>query len=208
MIKRTRAKRPPVLVKKAALWKKNLLSAASPKQKSLAVEKYRHAEIRETLREMFDGKCAYCESHISHTSYPHIEHFRPKSGPVGRPSLTFTWSNLLLACGICNGPEFKGDRFPGPASGGPLINPLADDPDQHFDFVFDPITKLATVVAKTRRGATTVQFIGSQPSGPEGASLEDHHPDGIYRVESSLGSASSPVASREPRKRGRVLRFL
>ena len=109
---------------------------------------------------MFHGKCAYCESKITHIEYGHIEHFHPKRGTNGRPDLTFEWSNLLLACGVCNGPGNKSDHFPGVDENGPLVNPCEDDPDAHFDFFFDPDAMVASVYGKTRRGETTEKLLG------------------------------------------------
>jgi uncharacterized protein (TIGR02646 family) len=109
---------------------------------------------------MFFGKCAYCESKITHIDYGHIEHFCPKRGANARPDLVFEWTNLLLACGICNGPENKSDRFPGDGEGGPLVNPCDDDPAHHFAFHFDPVAKLASVYGKTGRGVTTEKVLG------------------------------------------------
>jgi len=74
--------------------------------------------------------------------------------------LTFTWSNLLLGCGACNGTEHKGDKFPGAADGGPLINPCEDDPADHLEFRFEPALRLASVYGKTPRGCTTEQLLG------------------------------------------------
>jgi 5-methylcytosine-specific restriction endonuclease McrA len=48
-------------------------------KKEKAEVKYRHKEVKNQLINMFDGKCAYCESHITHIDYGHIEHFKPKS---------------------------------------------------------------------------------------------------------------------------------
>ena len=106
---------------------------------------------------MFHGKCAYCESKISHVDYGHIEHFKPKSR---FPDLTFEWTNLLLSCPICNGSEYKSDRFPLETEGGPLVNPCDELPAEHFEFVFDPVAKLATVIGKTARGQTTEAIVG------------------------------------------------
>jgi uncharacterized protein (TIGR02646 family) len=109
---------------------------------------------------MFHGKCAYCESHIRHVDYGHIEHYRPKSGPQGRPDLCFEWTNLLLACGICNGGEFKSDHFPEAADGGPIINPCDEDPAGHLEFRFDAQLGLASVYGTTTRGETTEKLLG------------------------------------------------
>ena len=110
-------------------------------------EKYRHVEVKGTLVEMFQGGCAFCESKITHVDYGHIEHTRPKSR---HPELTFEWSNLLLACGICNGPQHKGDRFPGAAEDGPLINPCEEEPSDHLDFQFDVATNSPASTVKRR----------------------------------------------------------
>lgn len=69
----------------------------------------------------FHGKCAYCESPISHDQYGDIEHFRPAkevtdidfnpimvdgpAGPVKHPGyywLAYDASNLLASCELCN----------------------------------------------------------------------------------------------------------
>jgi uncharacterized protein (TIGR02646 family) len=106
---------------------------------------------------MFHGKCAYCESKVTHVDYGHIEHYRPKSL---FPELTFEWDNLLLACGICNGAEHKGDRFPEAADGGPLLNPCEEEPAPHLRFSFDQRAGLASVYGRTGRGRTTERLLG------------------------------------------------
>lgn len=74
--------------------------------------------VRTTLKQLFHNKCAYCESIITHISYPHVEHWRPKGCVVDETShngyywLATEWSNLLLACGVCNGKANKGNHFP------------------------------------------------------------------------------------------------
>jgi uncharacterized protein (TIGR02646 family) len=160
MIRVIRKTRPKILKTKANGWQKILLAATTRKEKKAASNKYNHESVKKTLILMFHGKCAYCESKITHIDYGHIEHYRPKSGPVGRPDLTFAWSNLLLACGVCNGPEHKGSRFPGPTDSGPIINPCKDDPNIHLSFQYDPVTKLASVYGVTARGSTTEKLLG------------------------------------------------
>jgi uncharacterized protein (TIGR02646 family) len=137
-----------------------LLSAPDDGARRRAEVKYRNAQIKNALVRMFSGKCAYCESQIRHIEYGHIEHFHPKRGPRGRPDLTFEWSNLLLACGVCNGPEYKSDAFPNEDEGGPLVNPCEDDPEDHFVFCFDRVTRLASIHGKTARGTVTEQLLG------------------------------------------------
>jgi uncharacterized protein (TIGR02646 family) len=157
-VKRTR--RPNILAQKGAEWLLALQRAKSAKERERARNKYRHAKIKSALVKLFHGKCAYCESHITHIDYGHIEHYRPKSGPRGRPDLCFEWTNLLLACGICNGGGLKSDRFPGPADGGPILNPCEDEPTAHLEFRFDSKLGLASVYGLTPRGQTTEQLLG------------------------------------------------
>lgn len=144
----------------ARKWQDSLLSAKTRAARIRAERKYRHREVKDALVRSFHGKCAYCESKITHIDYGHIEHYRPKGGAAARPDLTFEWTNLLLACGICNGAEYKADRFPEANEGGPIVDPCGEDPAVHFDFVFDPVTKLANVYGNTPRGRTTERLLG------------------------------------------------
>lgn len=159
MIRVERTAKPVVLAKKQAEWTQALLMAETEAEKRQAESKYRHRDIKAALVAMFHGKCAYCESRITHIDYGHIEHFRPKSKPQFR-QLTFEWDNLLLSCAVCNGAEHKSDRFPEAAEGGPMINPCEEEPREHFDFVFDTRARLASVVGKTTRGKTTERLLG------------------------------------------------
>jgi uncharacterized protein (TIGR02646 family) len=160
MIQMRRTAAPAILARKAASWLQALQRVTSPVDRQRAMNKYRHTKIREALVRLFHGKCAYCESHITHVDYGHIEHYRPKSGPQGHPNLCFAWENLLLACGICNGGEFKADHFPEQADGGPIIHPCEDDPSLHFNFQFDISLGLASVYGTTTRGRTTEGLLG------------------------------------------------
>jgi uncharacterized protein (TIGR02646 family) len=159
-IKREVVAPPKVLMRRGARWLASLLAAGTIKDRNRAANKYRHKQIKEALVSLFHGKCAYCESHITHVDYGHIEHYRPKAGPQGRPDLCFEWTNLLLACGICNGGEHKGDRFPDAADGGPIVNPCEDDPTVHLEFRYDANLGLASVYGRTDRGKTTESLLG------------------------------------------------
>ncbi len=106
---------------------------------------------------MFSGKCAYCESHIAHIDYGHIEHFRPKSK---YPGLCFEWKNLLLGCAICNGSTYKGTNFPTAKLNGPIVNPTTENPDDFLTFIYDPLTGVSSVLGKNKRGDTTWKLLG------------------------------------------------
>lgn len=94
---------------------------------------YRHQDVRAALDRMFNGKCCYCESAISHVGPSDIEHYRPKAevadcqGVSSRPAyywLAADWGNLLSSCIDCNRSRYqidgsggfrmsgKGNRFP------------------------------------------------------------------------------------------------
>jgi len=157
MIRVKRGRAPDVLTQNRTRWTKDLQQAQTPAERERALSRYRQQDVKDALVARFHGKCAYCESFIRHVDYGHIEHYRPK----GRyPKQAFTWSNLVLACGVCNGTEHKGDNFPLKAQGGPLIDPCAEDPSRHLSFEYDPVAKLASVRGKTTRGDTTEKLLG------------------------------------------------
>jgi uncharacterized protein (TIGR02646 family) len=159
MIFVTRVAKPKVLQEKDVEWKKQIAAATTDTARKAAQNKYRNKQIKDALIKMFSGKCAYCESFILHVDYGDIEHFRPKALPQFYTQAV-EWTNLLLACGRCNGAEHKGVKFPGVAEGGPLIDPTADLPDQHFRFDFDQMTKLANVLGVSQRGQTSETTFG------------------------------------------------
>ena len=80
---------------------------------------YGDPEVRTTLETCQHAKCCFCESLIH--SGNHVEHFRPKKAvhqhrdePLIKPGyywLTYEWTNLLLACPVCNG-KHKKNLFP------------------------------------------------------------------------------------------------
>lgn len=167
MIRVRRTAEPGALTRNGERWKEEYRAAIeayrrhptaeNKLQLSRSEKKYNHRDVRGALTGMFDGKCAYCESHVTHVSYPHIEHYRPKSR---FPHLCFNWTNLLLGCAVCNGSEFKGDQFPGPAENGPIINPVTEHPEKFLRFDYDPATGVAAVLGTTPRGDKTVELLG------------------------------------------------
>ena len=84
-------------------------------------EAYKDKTVRNALREMFHGKCAYCESKIASGSDTDIEHYRPKGNVIGADDhpgywwLAMVWENLVLSCPHCNQrrkQEFKPEDQP------------------------------------------------------------------------------------------------
>lgn len=159
MIRVIRTQKPALLAVKEVSWKKAIRLASTDAARKNAQDKYKHEDIKNALIEMFHGKCAYCESDITHIDYGHMEHFKPKGTPAYY-DLAVDWDNLLLACGRCNGAENKGSKFPLANEGGPLVNPVKEEPTRHLRFDFDPNLKIANVLGTSKRGETTQNTLG------------------------------------------------
>ncbi len=82
---------------------------------------YGAKSVKNALIRAQHGKCCFCEAKITHVAYGDVEHFRPKAGyrqcgddPLARPGyywLAYAWSNLYLACQLCN-QRYKKNLFP------------------------------------------------------------------------------------------------
>jgi uncharacterized protein (TIGR02646 family) len=91
-------------------------SSSQPlEKKNYKFDVYRDREIKEALRKLFHGKCAYCESSYAGTQPMDVEHWRPKGGFVDESDpkkeelvwpgyfwLAADWNNLLPSCIDCN----------------------------------------------------------------------------------------------------------
>jgi 5-methylcytosine-specific restriction endonuclease McrA len=97
-----------------------------PDATALSRGDYKHPANKQALLASTYNKCMYCESRIRHIDYGDVEHIRPKA-PNKFPELEFTWENLGIACGVCNGN--KGDKFD---VNTPYINPYEDDPADYL----------------------------------------------------------------------------
>lgn len=76
------------------------------------------------LEKMFKGCCAYCEGKYKGTSFPQIEHFKPKSL---YPELMFDYNNMILSCQECN--TAKSNTYDEK-----LVNPIEDEPNEHLRY--------------------------------------------------------------------------
>lgn len=92
--------------------------------KNQVVKQYRHDDIKEAVKNLFHGKCVFCEAFIETVSYAHIEHFHPKS--IYHEE-TFEWNNLFPACPKCN--IYKGNHD---TKKYPIVNPEKDEPEHYF----------------------------------------------------------------------------
>ncbi len=126
MIKLTKGAAPSVLTNNSAAWTKVVVEKVGRGEKPTEAEKgrYRHAEIKAALIAETHGKCAYCESKLRHITYGDVEHVTPKSMD---PSRWFDWTNLTLACDVCNTEkdDFVGDHDT-------FVDPYAVDPEDYF----------------------------------------------------------------------------
>lgn len=129
MIKLSKTAKPTILVRNADAWTDDLMSyvnrgAIVPDS---VKNRYNHPDIKRALTLETHGKCMYCEGFIGAVSYPHIEHFRPKTK---YPDKTFEWDNLGLGCQVCN--TNKNSVFDESL---PYINPYFENPDDFFIFL-------------------------------------------------------------------------
>jgi hypothetical protein len=139
---------------------------------------YGHKTVKGALIEAQHDKCFLCESKITHISHGDVEHFRPKAAyrqsasdtlHTGYYWLAYEWSNLFLACQLCN-QVFKKNLFPlsNPTARAtshkkplgkekPLyLDPSVDDPEQHISFR----REVPFPVDSSVRGKATITDLG------------------------------------------------
>ncbi|AIM37565.1 hypothetical protein KO02_13360 [Sphingobacterium sp. ML3W] len=129
--------------------------------------------LRKALMEVFNGRCAYCESQISNSS---CDHFSPKNGARGFENefsndhywwLSYEWNNLYNCCLECN--RYKSSWFPVKGSRAAtetkyndiviqeealLIDPCIDRPQEHLTY-----NEAGEMVSLTTKGKTTIEII-------------------------------------------------
>lgn len=132
MIRIEKAEKPKVLEDNAVAWAQEYLGML---EAGVAVPdrvrfRYRHSDIKTTLRSESSDKCIYCESKISHVFPGETDHLAPVSE---RPDLYVTWENLGYVCKDCN--QWKGAYYD---EDEPLIDPFSVDPSEHLAF-FGPV---------------------------------------------------------------------
>jgi len=103
--------------KELEAWKKYYKAKDKTKLKKPKFSAYKARSVRDSLREIFHGKCSYCEARIFHITPEDIEHYRPKSAVLtsdgktkladGYWWLAADWENLLCACFICNRANYQ-----------------------------------------------------------------------------------------------------
>ena len=150
---------------------------------TFGVKESLYKRMKEELRQLYHGKCAYCESPLLVSSWDQLDHFRPKNevldehkrpiciNRAGKPHpgyywLAYEWTNLLPSCAVCN--QRKGAIFPvlprsahakqaGQESGEKpiFLHPAKDDPADHFEYM--PTT--GWIKSKSPRGEVCIRLL-------------------------------------------------
>lgn len=100
------------------------LVSAGKELPNIVANGYREPVVKASIVAETYGKCAYCESKITHVYWGDVEHIIPKSK---NPDGLLDYNNLTFACSICNGNK---SDYHDPAM--PLLNPYIDDLDLHI----------------------------------------------------------------------------
>lgn len=162
----------------------------SQQKYSQPFEKELRDKFLEPLREIFKGKCAYCESYISlDNAHSEYDHFRPRGGARGLDKefstdhywwLTYNWNNIYLSCSHCN--QYKSTWFPVDGQRIPLntsykeiiyhekallIDPCIDRPEEHLIF-----NEQGGIEAISSKGTTTIEILKLDRSELVNARLE------------------------------------
>jgi uncharacterized protein (TIGR02646 family) len=160
-----RAKELDPLLVRAAEATRRLLVQSAKDTPEFRPEVWR--AFKPLLHDLFLGKCAYCEAKIGVGSFGELENFRPKSL---YPWLAYEWTNLLLACQVCN--RYKAARFPveGQSVTSPvddlnlerplLLDPTVDLPEEHLVFTAHASSQAVTAEGLSERGRTTIMVLG------------------------------------------------
>ncbi|OLE52257.1 MAG: hypothetical protein AUG51_18960 [Acidobacteria bacterium 13_1_20CM_3_53_8] len=175
------AKAPAILLTKGKPRRREHIAAYNKGVRGFTFDSkiYGHKTVKEALINAQYDKCFLCESKITHIAFGDVEHFRPKaayrqstSDPLQKPGyywLAYEWSNLFLACQLCN-QLFKKNLFPlvNPSARAtshkhkierekPLfINPSLDDPEEYISFR----REVPYPIKNNPRGKTTITDLG------------------------------------------------
>jgi hypothetical protein len=102
--------------------------------------------LKESLLELSNGKCAYCECDLKEESkYMEVEHFEDKAN---NPNKVLDWDNLLPSCKRCNGSKSTHDVI-----SEPIVNPFIDTPSTHLTL------RLYRFKSKDVKGKTTIDVV-------------------------------------------------
>lgn len=144
-----KTEKPRVLSKNEARWREDY--KADPKNTTKRY-RYRHVEIKDSLKAETGNKCVYCESKIGHNTPGDVEHKVPSSKDI---TLHFDWANLTIACTECN--RRKNDYYDEKEG---FLDPYKD-PVEELLVHLGPIVQARTGEAKAEIAVKTLQLSGS-----------------------------------------------
>jgi len=138
------------------------MQKSSRAQRTFSIQ-YFPDSVFDTLLKLFNDKCAYCESYLTHGKsnyFQNYDRFRPTNNAQSFDSkeidfdhywwLTYQWENIYTCCNNCS--RFKSNLFPVQGERAPietihqdiseqenafLIDPCLDSPSQFFTFNFN-----------------------------------------------------------------------
>lgn len=166
-----------------AAWKKKARSETArviwAKRRKEAYDFDAHRPIwgamKDYLRVLFHGKCAYCDAKFETVAWGDVEHYRPKKkvtdekGDVidhpGYYWLAYDLENLLPSCQLCNQAKGKANRFPLRDETKRLSKPCrsdrmnAEEPLLFNAYLHEPEAHLEFVPGKNDKSFGTVRGI-------------------------------------------------
>ncbi len=110
--------------------------------------------VKEALKKMTQGHCAYCQSSEEANGHGRVEHYCPKSL---FPTLAYEWDNYFYSCELCN--WTKSDKWP---DDGGYVRPDKGDP--YRTFVFDEQGRIS-VAGKGEGARRTIEDFGLDREG-------------------------------------------
>lgn len=183
IVRKTTVPVPDILLNKGVNATNNLIARYNNGERTFTKDDfdgkiYGHEDVKNTLIDVQEGKCCFCESKITHISYGDVEHYRPKAAWVqdnealNKPGyywLSYNWDNLLLSCQMCN-QRHKKNLFPVRNTANralshtddisneePLfVHPVIDDPSTLISFN----QEIPVSVDGNDRGAMTISRLG------------------------------------------------
>jgi uncharacterized protein (TIGR02646 family) len=184
MIRLHKLGEPAILVANGIAWTKTLVDKVAAGEKPSDAEKsrYRHPAIKEVLVQETHGKCAYCESKLQHIHHGDVEHIYPKSL---NPTKSFEWTNLTLACEVCN--QNKSNKDPLMSH---IIDPYVVDPEDHLMFLGGLI-----FTKGTQEGTSTRILLELHRA--ELVEMRNRHVDNIMRIYAQIQDVSLPMITRK-----------
>jgi HNH endonuclease len=149
VIRLVKGPKPAVLAANEAAWTAALMAYVQRGEQAPdgVSRRYANDEIKLAVQLETHGKCAYCESKVSHVYPGDVEHMKPKD--VYR-ALTFDWSNLTHVCFRCN--NAKRNQYDEQS---PPVDPYMEDPA----LFFIPVGPLVYPQLGNLRGERTIALV-------------------------------------------------